>query len=391
MLENILQDITDRVQSDALAAQRFFRLKSRPTAVWLRKLEAGVDAAQIVVNHTLATLPEGFAVRNLTEAERAKHAEEGVGPIQEPAIVRTETKPDGKEAEFELETPDAPPPTQPKPGGNLNELIGKLRGRVRVDADAGNEAVIAAVLQGAWARKAMMLTPLALPVLPWVHFAHMAHLRVQPWLGYYQETDTLIQRARNRCADAFLRSEAEWSWWVDGDIVPPWGDPAFFYDLKKLGIRQNRIAPEFLKVRALERLMGHGKTIVGAVYQQRRVAGAICSPLDLRPGGPDSKTEIKRLREHGPKDKLLEVEWAATGCLLVHRSVYEDIKRKFPDRAPKNEGEPWDFFGHDVSRMGEDAAFGLMAKQAGHQSYLDAGLWVAHVGNFAYMPEQLAT
>jgi hypothetical protein len=361
---DLLQEITDRVMNDPIAAKTFFGLTAKPNATWLKKVEPGVSAAQCLWDDTHKTTTEP-------------------GPIAAPT-------PDLKESDFSLEnTADAQPQEAPRQRSGVSELIGKLRAKVRVPDDATPEQVLAAVLGAQWARKATMLTPLALPVLPWVHFAHMAQLRTQPWLGYFQETDTIIQRARNRCAQHFLESEAEWSWWVDGDIVPPWGDPGFFYNVKRLGVSTNRISPDFLKVRALDRLLSHGKTIVGAVYQQRRVAGKICSPIDLRPDGVGDKDHVQSLRKYGPKDKLIEVEWAATGCLLVHRTVYTDIMKRFPERAPKAEGEPWDFFGHDVSRMGEDAAFGLMAKQAGHQSYLDLGLWVAHVGNFAYMPELL--
>lgn len=371
-IDNLLQDITDRVMGDAIAAKAFFGLSVKPNATWLKKIEPGVNASQKLVDELLKADPNP------------------------PTAAGPSGPPTGNDADFNLEPADAPtpPPLPPKPAPapmpDIAEMIAKLRGRLRVPPDADAQTVLAAVLQGGWNRRAMMLTPLALPILPWVHFSHLAQIRTQPWLGYFQETDTVIQKARNLCAHHFLASEAEWSWWVDGDIVPSWGDVAFFYDLKRLGIPQSRISQDFLKTRTLERLLSHGKTVVGAVYQQRRVKGAICSPADLRPNPTvDEKDAILALRQKGPRDKLLAVDWCATGCLLVHRSVYDDIKRKRPDLAPPNEGGMWNFFGHEVGRGGEDAAFGALAKEAGHQSYLDMGAWVAHVGNFAFMPEAI--
>ena len=73
----------------------------------------------------------------------------------------------------------------------------------------------------------------------------------------------------------------------------------------------------------------------------------------------------------------------------MHRQVYEDIKRSRPDLAPSVPEAPWNFFGHEVGKGGEDAAFGALAKAAGHQSYLDLGCWVAHLGNYAFMPEPI--
>jgi hypothetical protein len=311
-------------------------------------------------------------------------------------VPAAEEKFDPNAADFGLEpesgTPKAkaPAPAPEIPPPDVEAILEQLRPKLRLNGSSDTRAILEAVLGGKWHRKTMMLTPLATQILPWVHFAHMAQLRTQPWLGYHQETDTLIQKARNKCAQAFLASEAEWSWWVDGDIVPSWGDPAFFYDVNRLGVPQNRISADFLQKKTLDRLLQHGKSIVGGVYQQRRKLGLICSPADMRPHPRmDEKEAVVSMRQRGPKDKLLEVDWCATGCLLVHRQVYLDIMKKRPDLAPENPNAPWNLFGHEVGRGGEDAAFGTIAKEAGHQSYLDLGAWVAHVGNYAYMPEPI--
>jgi len=390
-LKDLYQDISDRVMTDPDAAKVFFNMRAKPTAAWLKKIEPGVDAAQVIVNYELAqsvldTLPD------TPEPNTPEQTESKFNPNADDFDLEAEGETQAglhpPEEKFPPAPKDEPIPMHADKISDLTELIDKLRPKVRLNGSDNLAAVLEAVLNGSWSRKAMMLTPLALPILPWVHFAHMAQLRSQPWLGYFQETDTLVQKARNLCAHHFLKSEAEWSWWVDGDIVPSWGDPAFFYDLKRLAIPQNRISPDFLRQKTLERLMKHGRKIVGAVYQQRRVKGAICSPADLRPQPSlDEKDAISSIRSRGPKDKLLEVDWCATGCLLVHRSVYDDIKRSRPDLAPENPEAPWNFFGHEVGRGGEDAAFCKLAKEAGHQSYLDLGCWVAHLGNFAYFPE----
>jgi hypothetical protein len=369
---DLFQLITDRVQSTD-DAKAFFGLKTKPTQAWLNKIEPGVNAAQRVYDHVVGT--------QIKPADPVPAAEEKFDPNA--ADFGLEPESGTPKAKAPAPAPEIPPP-------DVEAILEQLRPKLRLNGSSDTRAILEAVLGGKWHRKTMMLTPLATQILPWVHFAHMAQLRTQPWLGYHQETDTLIQKARNKCAQAFLASEAEWSWWVDGDIVPSWGDPAFFYDVNRLGVPQNRISADFLQKKTLDRLLQHGKSIVGGVYQQRRKLGLICSPADMRPHPRmDEKEAVVSMRQRGPKDKLLEVDWCATGCLLVHRQVYLDIMKKRPDLAPENPNAPWNLFGHEVGRGGEDAAFGTLAKECGHQSYLDLGAWVAHVGNYAYMPEPI--
>lgn len=355
-----IQTLIERAAED-VDAQNLLGINHDPDDKWFKKIKPGVQAAQRAI--------DGWW-----------DVEQKLGGLRlPPAPPREAPAPD----ENTTATPE------PAPQGAVFErpdLVAALRERVRVAPGAGADEVIAAVLEGKWARKAIMLVPLALPILPWVHFAHMAHLRTHPWVGYNQETDTLIQRARNRLAAAFLKSEAEWSFWVDGDIVPPFGNEAFFFDVRMLGIDPQRMPPEYARLDALTRLQSHGKTIVGAVYQQRRVKGKICNQIDLHPQSEDDRRLAQEIRNKGPQDKLAEVKWCATGCLLVHRKVYEDIAAKYPERAPQNAAEPFDYFGHEVGRGGEDAAFCTMAAAAGHKSYLDLAVWAAHVGNISFVP-----
>jgi hypothetical protein len=329
-----IQTIIETKCEDTALSEQFFGILT--DAKWQKKITPGVIAAQLVVDELFAG----------NETEQAIHEP---GPVLH----------------------------------GLSELIEKLRHRLRVPVDATPAQIIQGVLDGKWARKVIMMTPLALPVLPWVHYAHMAMLRKLPWMGYTQITDTLIQVARNKCAHDFLRSEAEWSFWVDGDIVPCFGDPAFFYDKERLGVDPARIPPQWLQTTTLDRLLQAQKTIVGGIYNQRRKFGRIVNSLELNKQGKSANGDL--LRTKGPQDQVVETEWAACGCLLVHRQVYLDIMDKHPELA--REGRPFNFFGHEVGQGGEDAAFARLALSAGHKSHVDLGAWVGHIGNFCFMPE----
>jgi hypothetical protein len=266
----------------------------------------------------------------------------------------------------------------------IEEQIKTLRERVRVSADADAPTILQAIIDGKWSRKVMMLTPFNRPINPHAHYVMMAHLRRNPWMGYHYESDTIIQRARNILAHRFLESEAEWSWWVDQDTIAPFGDPGTFYH--RFGADPTKLPPEFTGIQTLPKLLEHQKTIVGAVYAQRKPNGKLVIQPDIHSRGKDDEALVKRLRTKGPFKSLVEVEYVATGCALVHRKVYESIKEQMPNLAPKHENEPWNFFGKDVESSGEDIHFGRLAKAAGHKSFLDTAVVCGHLGDNVFFP-----
>jgi hypothetical protein len=337
-----LQTLLDARVEDPAKADRFFGIGKDPDAKWLKTIAPGLAASQKLVD-------DAWAANEFEEA--LPKTDSIVGDMEEIAV-----------------------------------WVEKLRGRVRVPVDASAHEIIKAALEGKWVRKAMMLTPLNKDINPHVHYAHMAIMRRQPWLGYFQKTNSVLQAARNACAQFFLNSEAEWSLWADGDTIMPFNDPGFFYDKNVLAANPTQLPERFARFVAIDRLVSHGKSIVGGFYQQRAKFGRVCSPLDLKPNG-DPDGIIAQARKQA-QDRIVPVEWCATGCLLVHRRVYEDIMAKRPDLASKHEGGPFNFFGHDVGNGGEDAYFGKLAAEAGHQSYLDLGCWCCHLGTAAYWPDE---
>lgn len=309
--------------------------------------------------------------------------------LEEMGVVK---KPEGKGSEFDLGAEPEPSPeslitsqiaaTVPDVNKFLEQIDG-IRPKVRLANPAAATAndILQAVLEGKWSRRVSLLIPFNRNINPQVHFNILAMVRKNPWLGYHQKISQIIQRARNLLAQDFLNSEAEWSLWMDDDMVFPIGDPGFFYQKMKA----TNFPPEFAGINTIERLMSHGKTMVGGVYAKREAGGILCIQPALTPRHAGDKGLCERLKR-GPFNDLVEVDYLATGCAMVHRKVYTDIQAKFPDLAPKAEGEPWDFFGHDVGRSGEDMHFGRLAKEAGHQSFLDCGVFCGHIGNFCFMP-----
>ncbi len=230
--------------------------------------------------------------------------------------------------------------------------------------------------------------------------------------------DAFIAHTRNTLSEQFLKSGIEWSFWLDDDMVVPWGNATWFN--RKTGLN---LPDKFAGMHTLNRLMSHQKTLVGGLYFGRN-----SESKPMYSEGCSSESE-KEYAKKAPYDLVKATRWVATGCLLVHRQVYLDIQTAFPNLAPQREEEPWNFFSNSQEELaescsqamnvlndphvsekakieeafkrldegkqstdgfrlarGEDVTFSLRASKAGHQPFVDMGLIAGHYGNFCYGP-----
>lgn len=219
--------------------------------------------------------------------------------------------------------------------------------------------------------------------------------------------DAFIVHARNKLATKFLGTKFDWMLMIDDDMVLPCGNAAWFNEYTGLGL------PEWSAgLNTVERLVSHGKTLVGATYFGRN------------PGRPpvfaEGVSRNEELIRTGPRNEIIPTKWVGTGCLLIHRSVLVDIENKFPHLSRSENGGTGQWFTsseHDLHRavehvmnllaeptpnlrevkevlesglehsrvhssmgMGEDVQFCIRATQAGHQPFVDLGLWDGHIG-----------
>jgi len=223
--------------------------------------------------------------------------------------------------------------------------------------------------------------------------------------------DAFVAHSRNKLADQFLRSGLEWCLMCDDDNVPPFGNAALYNQFTGFNLPD-----KFAGLHGIDRLLSHGKTLVGGLYRGR---------------WPHSKSifaegvQLEKYVDAGPRDELRPTQWVGFGWVLLHRSVFLDIEKKFPRLARKPDGTGSNFFTsseHDLveaatlaiqeldrgldfekarelldnglaisQRMsnlgvGEDVQFCRRAAQAGHQCFVDLGLIVGHLGEMVYMP-----
>ena len=151
--------------------------------------------------------------------------------------------------------------------------------------------------------------------------------------------DEDVCSARNKLVKEFLSGDSEYGLFCDVDMSFP---------------------PE-----TVDRLLSHRAPIVGGVYYQRQP-----------PFYPHVYDNLGG-HEHPRTKRLIDIKYGAkcdnmgTGCLMVHRSVYQ----KLP--------EPWFYLRYYNldNLVGEDIGFGLDIKKAGYRYVMDDSLDIGHFGS----------
>lgn len=254
---------------------------------------------------------------------------------------------------------------------------------------------------------------------PRTTFALMSMLDRQKMAVMLDFGDAFIAHSRNKLADNFLKSKIEWAFTVDDDMIVPFGNAELFNTFTRFNLPAASAG-----LHAINRLLSHGKTLVGGLYFGRWQHGkaVYCE-------GAQNKEE-EAFARRGPHNICKPTRWVGTGCLLIHRTVFTDIEKTFPHLARDAQGNFGHWFtsnehdlraaverslavlndttvseaarvaesvrimtlGRQQSRhhsslgMGEDVTFCIRAEQAGHTPHIDLGLVCGHVGDKCYGP-----
>jgi hypothetical protein len=160
-----------------------------------------------------------------------------------------------------------------------------------------------------------------------------------------------LSRWRNAIVERFLSYDVPWLLMVDTDMV---------------------FAPDML-----------ARLVAAADWAERPILGALC--YSENEDGEPYSTMYELVEEQGqprfaryatwPEDTAYRVAATGTGCLLVHRRVFETITRHKPDPVA-----PWFrevTFGGRL--MGEDLTFCMRAAAAGLPIHVHTGIQVGHV------------
>jgi len=295
-----------------------------------------------------------------------------------------------------------------------------MPGSDRSEGIAGVATPLQTVLTANVMRKHIML------VLPWLkHTNPMTAFSVMNLVDKRRTStllnfgDAFVAHSRNTCADLFLASDLEYMLTIDDDMVVPFGHAAWFNAHTGFNLPER-----FAKLNSLDRLLSHGKTLVGALYFGRHRFG---SPMYNEGANIPNEAEYAR---KAPHDIIKQTRWVGTGCMLIHRSVFEGIEKRFPrlGRGANGKGGQWfstsehlamdcidgvrkmlsegPMSGEKALRayqalesgaaqarhgsslgMGEDVQFCIRAAESGHKAHVDMGLVCGHLGHACYGPK----
>lgn len=226
--------------------------------------------------------------------------------------------------------------------------------------------------------------------------------------------DSLIPRVRDKMAAHFLNSNSEWQLQIDDDIVFPYGmgpelaryyanwmSPEIFRAFMLEGIFQAA-----LSMNAIDEILRSGikddKKIVGGLYFWRGGVQNLNEAASLLPPSDDGSFEIEfKLTP----DNYISTDRLATGFLLIHRSVYEEVEKAFPELlydlpqnipnkptcafySPVVTKEVWPTGARKKGPLrfyrSEDYAFAWRAKQVGFDPCLNMNILLGHIGTHIY-------
>ncbi|MDY6987896.1 MAG: hypothetical protein SWQ30_07540 [Thermodesulfobacteriota bacterium] len=226
-------------------------------------------------------------------------------------------------------------------------------------------------------------------------------------------SDSLIPRARDKMAATFLASDAEWQLQLDSDIIFPTGtgpDLAQFYstcmDKKVFNLfLDEEVFRLALSVNAIDEILRSGiqdgKKIVGGLYFWRGGVKDFSEASSIVPTQDDASFGVEfNLRP----DNYVDTDKLATGFLLTHRCVYQDIAKHFSELeydVPNNipDRTTVAFYNPNITEeeetvagekravrfyRSEDYAFAWRAKQVGYEPCLNMNILLGHMGNHVY-------
>ncbi len=190
-------------------------------------------------------------------------------------------------------------------------------------------------------------------------------LRDERYAYYPQVGDALIERTRGISASYFLRqTDANVHLSIDSDVT----------EFSKDGIDE--------------------------LCQQTFDYDIVCAPYITRSvynTFPASMIE-EGTTTFGVDSTPVPIKWGATGCMAVHRRVFEELAKDMPLlHAADDKRAFYDFYetthyeyNGELIKLSEDFAFCERARQAGFKVTMNPAIRLGHVGTYTYRLEDMA-
>jgi hypothetical protein len=185
--------------------------------------------------------------------------------------------------------------------------------------------------------------------------------------------ESLVQRARNILANQFMQSDYTHLMWIDADI--------------------------HFEAQHVIDLLEQDKQIVGGNYPKKcinwnSVAEAVKAgmPNDFLPHCAGDSTVYLHDRKKGQFidiRKTYEVDYLATGFMMIKREVFEQYEQKYPDKWYNNMAKEkvWAYFDCVIAQriyLSEDYYFCAMVKQMGIPIFWAPWIHLGHIGTYQF-------
>lgn len=187
----------------------------------------------------------------------------------------------------------------------------------------------------------------------------LQHALVQenfPYDFYRLCNDSLITRARNVCAAAFMKTDYERLMFIDSDI---------------------EFTPE-----DVGKLFAMDMPIAVGVYRMKKPGSKYAAWRDGE--------LVDDLDQFGAP---IAVDYAGTGFMMIKRAVFQEIREEYPEWAYE-EGQVGDCFAYfqdpimDGFHCSEDYFFCRTWRDLGHEVWMDPSVRLTHHGVFGYGADQ---
>jgi hypothetical protein len=172
---------------------------------------------------------------------------------------------------------------------------------------------------------------------------------------------TLIQSARNILATGLMKTDCEWAFWMDADMIFPANTITRLLEVAK---QKNT---EFVTGIYYQRIGKHNPVLWKKDPETTDGLKVYSKDLDLSNCQNKNSAYVHHFVAPGPNAKEpFKADVCGFGCVLTHRSMFDKI--------------PYPYFKMISGECSEDFYFCVEAKKAGYQLWADPTLRLGHVG-----------
>ena len=170
----------------------------------------------------------------------------------------------------------------------------------------------------------------------------LLRMKTRGLVTYELVSGSLVYRNRNELAEKAVGEKADFTLWLDSDMV----------------------FPDTLMIDLMEDMKG--RDIVTGVCHMRRPPYTPCIWKTLRQGLTIEENETEGYNDY-PRDGIFPVDGCGFACVMVRTSVIEAVIEKYSEAfAP-------------ITGYGEDLSFCLRARACGFTVHCDPRLQIGHI------------